>query len=470
MEKWIFLWLMLLGTQQAFGDFIVKYRSGRVEKTKVDPRELSALSITSEGNEIEYVEEDRYLQLHATPNDPFYSQQWAMVNYLSNSFERAKEEVSGGNTITVAVVDTGITNHSELNSIVVPGYDFISNSENSQDGGGRDSDPTDPGDYARFGSTCGSLSQSSWHGTHIAGIVAAQTNNGQGIAGAGTNIRIQPLRVLGQCGGQTSDIADAVRWAAGGSVSGAGTNSNVAKVINLSLGGRGPCSRYMQEAIDFANARGSVVVVSAGNDGSSVDSLQYTPANCKGVFRVGAINSSRVESNYTNYGSIVDISAPGDIVYSTVNGGFQSPSFQSYKTMSGTSMSAGFISATAAMMFSVNPGLFVDQIKGIMVRTSASVFCRNSNCTRGTVDAFEAVLDARRETPDASYRYDDKVLVGGVAGIGTNVQTTSGSGGACGTIEDVNKTSRNYPGAFFVLVGLFILHRRFTYKKSKRRS
>jgi len=465
MGKWIFLVLCLLNTQQAFGDFIVKYRSGKVMKTKIDPRVTSALAISSEGNELEYVEEDRYLQLHSFSNDPLYNQQWAMVNYLSDSFANAKDEVDGGEVINVAVVDTGRTNHSELNNIFIPGYDFISDGENSQDGDGRDSDPSDTGDYARFGSGCGSLSSSTWHGTHVAGIIAAESNNGRGVAGSGTNIKIQPLRVLGQCGGKTSDIADAIRWAAGGSVTGIPNNSTPSKVINLSLGGRGSCSRYMQEAIDYASSQGSVIIVSAGNDGASVDGMDYTPANCRGVLRVGAVNTYRGESNYSNYGEIIDISGPGDIIYSTVNGGFTTASTESYKSMSGTSMSAGFISATAAMIYSKNPALYAEQVKDIIVRTAASVFCRNANCTKGTVDAYEAVREASREIPDASFKYNDPVVVGGFSNVETVVQSTGGGGGACGTIEDVNKTSRNYPGAFFLLVGLFFAHRFISRKK-----
>ena len=465
MERWIFL-LVCLCTQQVFGNFIVKYRSGRMQKTKIDPRQLNAISISTEGNEIEYVEEDRVLHRHGYSNDPLYSQQWAMVNYLNDTFSRAKSEVSSGAQVTVAVVDTGMTNHSELNSIVVGGYDFISDTTNARDGGGRDSDATDPGDYGDYSVACSGNSSSSWHGTHIAGIIAARSNNGVGVAGAGTNIRILPLRVLGPCGGQTSDIADAVRWAAGGSVSGTPSNSYPAKVINLSLGGKGQCSRYMQEAVDYANSRGSVVVVSAGNDGSSIDSMDYTPANCRGVFRVGAVNTSVGESNYTNYGKIVDISAPGDIIYSTVNSGYNSPSGESYKSMSGTSMSAGFISAAAAMVFSENPNLYSDQVKDILARTSQSFLCQNANCSRGTVDAFEAVIEARSEIADASFRYDDPVVVGGFSSVSTTVQTTKGGGGACGTIEDRSRSQKNYFGSFLILCFAFILSTKLSMKRS----
>jgi serine protease len=299
----------------------------------------------------------------------------------------------------------------------------------------------------------------------VAGIIAAESNNGRGVAGSGTNIKIQPLRVLGQCGGKTSDIADAIRWAAGGNVTGIPNNSTPSKVINLSLGGRGSCSRYMQEAIDYASSQGSVIIVSAGNDGASVDGMDYTPANCRGVLRVGSVNTYRGESNYSNYGEIIDISGPGDIIYSTVNGGFTTASTESYKSMSGTSMSAGFISATAAMIYSKNPALYAEQVKDIIVRTAASVFCRNANCTKGTVDAYEAVREASREIPDASFKYNDPVVVGGFSNVETVVQSTGGGGGACGTIEDVNKTSRNYPGAFFLLVGLFFAHRFISRKK-----
>ncbi|EQC47754.1 S8 family peptidase [Bacteriovorax sp. Seq25_V] len=439
------LFILSLSISPVYAKFIVKYKDGTVAKTEIDPREMMAMT-SSDGNEIEYIEEDVILKRHATTsNDPLFSQQWALSNYLNYSFMRAKSYES--TVINVAVVDTGITAHSDLNSVVLQGADFISDTTNSRDGGGRDADPSDPGDYAD--GTCGESSSSSWHGTHIAGIIGAVSGNGYGIAGASSSVRIIPARVLGPCGGQTSDIADAIRWAVGGSVSGVAVNQNPARVVNLSLGGKSSCSQYMQEAIDYANSRGAVVVVSAGNESASVDSMEYTPANCRGVFRVGAITSSLYESSYSNYGEIVDISAPGDIIYSTVNGGFTYPSASgSFRTMSGTSMSAGFISAAIASVFSANSNLTGEQAKDIIVRNASYVNCRNYNCTQGAVDVYAAVQDAVSEVRDTSFTYDDPVVVNGYQSSSSYLTRSgsSGGGGLCGTIdmqdEDKGQTKR----------------------------
>lgn len=471
MRKITFL-VFTLFSFQSFGNFIIKYRSGHVEKSQIDPREMKTLAISSNGDEIEYVEKDVWLQKHDVyTNDPYYNQQWALINYMDYGFANAKTEVEDqeGIQVVVAVVDTGVTIHSELTGKTVPGYDFVSNSTNGRDGDGRDSDPSDPGDYGDSESGCNVNGfSSSWHGTHISGIIAAESNNGKGIAGsASSQVRIQPLRVLGPCGGQTSDIADAVRWAAGGKVTGLELNITPAKVINLSLGGRASCSQYMQEAIDFANSAGSIVVVSAGNESSSVDEMEFTPANCRGVFRVGALNTSMGLSDYSNYGKIIDIAAPGDIIYSLVNAGTYSPTYESYTTMSGTSMSAGFVSAAAAMIYSVNPGLYPDQVKDILVRTSESFSCSQGDCALGAISPYEAVRDAMREVADASFVYDDPVVIGGFgAQTATVKSTSSSSGGSCGTI--LYDDNSNFPGTFLVLIFGFVAANIYSLSKKKK--
>src|SRR5690606_31257016 len=155
-----------------------------------------------------------------------------------------------GNGVVVAVLDTGITRHGDLDANVLPGYDFISDAGKANDGDGRDNDPSDPGDWVTLNQCPGGnrAENSSWHGTHVAGTIAAVTNNAKGVAGTAFGARILPVRVLGTCGGYDSDIADAIVWAAGGSVSGVPTNANPAEVINLSLGGGGACGRTSQNA------------------------------------------------------------------------------------------------------------------------------------------------------------------------------------------------------------------------------
>jgi serine protease len=130
------------------------------------------------------------------------------------------------------------------------------------------------------------IQNSSWHGTHVAGTVAAATNNAVGVSGIDWASKLQPVRVLGKCGGYLSDIADAMRWAAGLSVPGTPLNANPARVINLSLGGSGACSATLQSAVDSVIAAGTVVVAAAGNNAG--DAGNFQPANCNGVIAVGA--------------------------------------------------------------------------------------------------------------------------------------------------------------------------------------
>ncbi len=452
--RFLVLALAALTAANISANFIIKYKDGSSEISTINP--TSKFSSFALSDDVEYVEEDTRLFANAGEyNDTYYNSQWYFQNYLSNSFYHAREQAvaDGARTINVAVIDTGITPHVDLSSSVVGGYDFISESANARDGNGRDSNPNDEGDYS-------DSSNSTWHGTHVAGIIAARSNNNYGIVGAAKNINIVPIRVLGATGGLTSDIADAVRWAAGGNIAGVPANSYPARVINMSLGAQGSCSRYMQESIDFAKSRGAVVVVATGN--SNADASYFTPSNCRGVLRVGAVTASRSRSSYSNYGSIVDIAAPGDGIISTVNSGSTTQVAGTIKSMNGTSMAAGFISATAAMIFQANPSLYPDQVRSIMTSTTASYYCDKSACSRGAVDPYEAVDLAFSTTADANFSYNDPVLVGGTAAL-NGVNTASSSGGACGTISDA---SNNGQGGMFVglaLIFAIVCAHRFKY-------
>ena len=178
----------------------------------------------------------------------------------------------------------------------------------ANDGNGRDSDPHDPGDWV-FTGDCPFYTPnkpSSWHGTHVAGTIGARSNNGVGVAGVNWVSPIVPVRVLGKCGGYSSDIADGIRWAAGLSVAGVPANPYPARVLNLSLGGQHPCYSFLQNAITNANAAGAVVVVSAGN--SNQNAAAFSPASCSARHVVGA-QYQRQQSPYSNYGATVEISA-----------------------------------------------------------------------------------------------------------------------------------------------------------------
>jgi serine protease len=301
----------------------------------------------------EYVEIDRLNKPMMTPNDPSYSQQWGYND--SDAGIRANEawDTATGAGVVVAVLDTGITSHPDLNANVIAGYDFIADTAVSNDGNGRDSDPSDPGDWVSA-NQCGgthAAQASSWHGTHVAGTIAAITNNGVGVAGTAFNAKIMPLRVLGTCGGYDSDIADAIIWASGGSVSGVPANANPAEVINLSLGGSGACGATTQSAINTAVANGTTLAIAAGNDNVNVSNA--SPANCNSVIAVASITNTGARSSFSNYGSLIDIAAPGSSIYSTLNSGSTTPGSATYASYSGTSMATPHVAGVIALAQSI---------------------------------------------------------------------------------------------------------------------
>jgi len=302
---------------------------------------------------VEYVEVDARMYPVLTPNDPSYSQQWGYSDADAGIRANQAWDVSTGSGIIVAVLDTGITNHPDLNANIVAGYDFISDTFVSRDGNGRDSDPSDPGDWSPVAGECytnSPVTNSSWHGTHVAGTVAAVTNNSTGVAGTAFGAKVMPVRVLGRCGGLTSDIADAITWASGGTVSGVTTltGSNVPRVINMSLGGGGACSATYQNAINGAVGRGVTVVVAAGN--SNANAANFQPASCANVINVASVTSSSSRSSFSNYGTSIDVSAPGSSILSTLNSGTTTPGSASYASYNGTSMATPHVAGTVALV------------------------------------------------------------------------------------------------------------------------
>ena len=315
--------------------------------------------------EVEFVEVDARRYARLVPNDTYYNQyQWHFKDPVGGINLPAAWDNATGAGVVVAVLDTGITTHSDLDANILPGYDFISDTFVSRDGDGRDANPRDEGDWNPVAGECytGSpVQDSSWHGTHVAGTVAEVTNNAKGMAGGAFNAKVVPARVLGRCGGYTSDISDAVIWASGGTVAGVPANANPAEVINLSLGGSGACSAVEQNAFNIAIANGSTVVVAAGNDAGNVSG--YSPGNCTGVITVAATRITGGIASYSNYGNRIDISAPGGgggvdgnpggYVWSTGNAGTTVPTSETYFGMGGTSMSAPHVAAVVALMQSV---------------------------------------------------------------------------------------------------------------------
>ncbi len=342
--------------------------------------------------EVEYAEPDYIMQPLLVPNDPEYSNQWHYYEAYGINLPQAWDISTGNPNIVVAVIDTGHRPHVDLASRIVGGYDFISNPLVANDGNGRDADPQDPGDWITYAESSSGyfagcpVRNSSWHGTHVAGTIGAVTNNSQGVAGVNWGAKLLSVRVLGKCGGATSDIADGMRWAAGLSVPGVPNNPNPAKVLNLSLGGNSQtCPATFQSAINAVNAAGGIVVVAAGN--SSSNAAEFTPANCNGVITVGATNRSGVRARYSNYGSVVDISAPGGDsaggVLSTANTGTQGPASDSYAYKQGTSMAAPHVAGVVSLMLAINPTLNFTQTETIL-KLTAKPFGPGHSCSGST--------------------------------------------------------------------------------------
>ncbi len=375
---------------------------------------------------VESAEPDVLRTSTAVPNDPRYSEQWYLQTPASSTqgidLPSAWDFSRGTSNVVVAVIDTGRLDHPELSGRLVDGYDFVSQTKNSKDGDGWDSDETDVGDWSEsddplYTCTVGDpFKPSSWHGTHVSGIVAANGNNSIGITGVAPNARIQHVRVLGTCGGRTSDEAVAIRWAAGLPVDGVPLNPTPAKVINLSLGSQTACAAVEQAAINAAVAAGVTVVVAAGNAGLDLDTNNFAPSKCDNVINVAALRYDGSRASYTNYGSSVDVAAPGGPggILSLSNGGTRTAdSSWTYGYKQGTSMSTPIVSGIAALVLSVNPNLTPAQVEAI-IESSARPFpigvstpCSSNpsdtfHCGSGIVDAGAALRLAAQQLPQNS--------------------------------------------------------------------
>lgn len=318
---------------------------------------------------------------------------------------------STGKEQQIAVLDTGFTDHQDLNSQYVKGYDMLSTTSLDRDGTpGRDSDTSDPGTWGQ--------KASSWHGTHVAGIAAAALN-GVGNAGVAPDAKIQPVRVLG-INGMTymSDVVDSITWAAGGYVSGIPDNSSPSTVINASLNWRASqCPAALQTAINFATSRNIPVVVSAGND--AVDASGVAPSNCANVIAVGATNASQTNlSYYSNTGNDVDILTRGDNVYSTINAGSTTPTSGSYGKMSGTSMAAPQIAGVAALLKQVKPDITVDEIRTVLQNTGTTL----GRYKVANAEAAVKAVKASTESGSTSISAEDRLAAQQFSDVASNNQ------------------------------------------------
>lgn len=389
--------------------------------------------------DVESAEPDFIMQMMQQPNDTYYGYQWhyhaAVTEPGSVNLPAAWDVTTGDANVVVAVIDTGILPHADLGGRVLPGYDFISTTFVSNDGDGRDSNATDAGDWA-YADQCyaGSpASISSWHGTHVAGTIGAATNNAYGLSGINWVSKILPVRVLGRCGGYTSDIVDGMRWAAGLPVSGVPANPTPAKVLNLSLGGGYSCSATsaFQIAINDVTAAGALVVAAAGN--SNMDAASFSPAGCSGVVTVAAGNRSGGKSYYSNWGSSVEITAPGgesplnpNGILSTLDSGTTSYiGDNSYYFYQGTSMAAPHVAGVASLVLSAHyqaSGSFMSpQDVASKLQSTARPFpagssCNTSLCGAGLLDAAAAV-QAVSSAPVVNAGADTSVNAGDVVGL-----------------------------------------------------
>jgi len=419
----------LQSVAQSFGaSFSVKRQivtGGWVYRSSVPmkPAHMRALAakLAQSDRAIEYAEPDYIRHAMYVPTDPmFATAQWDLQ---SSATQPGGLNVPGawdlslGKGIVVAVLDTGYRPHPDLVPNLVPaqngvagqyGYNFISDPVSARitvpigAQSARGYDALDKGDWVSTTDTiCPSQAgnDSSWHGTHVAGTIAAAANNA-GVIGVAPSAKVLPLRVLGKCGGSDSDIADAVAWAAGLSVSGVPANTNKANVINLSLGGTGFCTKTSAAAFQMAMANGTTIVIAAGNE--SIDAKISSPANCPGVITVASTSITGGRSGYSNYGGSVAVAAPGggftnasDVITSTLpTGKTVSTDDTTYGTMAGTSQATPHVAGVVALMLAVKPTLTPAQIKNILISTARPAPANCPGCGAGIVDATAAVKAA----------------------------------------------------------------------------
>lgn len=439
----------------------------------------------SSQKDVEYAVPDRRKARLVAPNDPLYTTagtpgvssggpvagQWYLrapnsVTVSAINAEGAWDVSTGSASMVVAVLDTGVRfDHPDLAGKLLDGYDFVGPDRNdngvtitpntflsAKDSNGLDPNASDEGDGITLAETndpaglfyhCTSQDdtgqyveeRSSWHGTQVSGLIGALTNNGTGMASVGRNVRVLPVRVLAKCGGWDSDITAGMLWAAGVTVPGAPANPTPAKVLNLSLGGSGNCSALYTDIVGQVNARGAVIVASAGNGAGHAVS---EPANCDGVIGVAGLRHAGSKVGYSDIGPEVSISAPaGNCVntgstdpclypiLTTSNSGAFNPVAgaggaiytDAFNATLGTSFSAPLVAGTAALMLSVRPDLSPAEVRRFL-RSSARAFpsllgvpacrapsstpqdecnCTVTTCGAGMLDAATAVTAAAND-------------------------------------------------------------------------
>jgi serine protease len=420
--------------------------------------EAAAVAAAIEADpEVEYAEPDAWAFPQFIPNDTYYAVEQYDLHAIGTDWginmPGAWDLSRGSASLVIADLNTGILAHPDLVGRTVAGYDMIADcaiANDAQPGpctwtvpgvtdpagdpdtNSRDADPSDPGDWVTSAEAAGGLTvppynyfkfygcsstNSTWHGTHVAGTIGANSNNATGIAGVNHFSMIQPVRVLGKCGGNVSDILDAITWASGGSVPGVPDNkppnfAGPAKVINISFAGINPCGAY-QPVIDAALGRGTVIVVSAGNSNTTADGTR--PANCNGVITVAAIARSGERAYYSNYddnvapGPFVAIAAPGgqqgfvndpNGILSTLNTGTTAPGTTPadyvYRYYQGTSMSAPLVTGVVSLMLSTNNAQTPGQILAKLQSTAHAFGTGSTRDCVSNVALADGTVNGRR--------------------------------------------------------------------------
>lgn len=357
-----------------------------LERTELVAKRLNEMPF------LKYAEKNLILDKAAFPSDDYYTLQW---HYNVIDLPSAWDITTGDPDVVGAIIDTGILfDHPDLASRVIGGADLISDADIANDGDGRDDDGDDDGD-----NSCGAGCHSH-HGSHVAGTMGAATNNGEMVAGITWEGGLLAVRVLGDGGGSLADIADGIVWAVGESVEGVSNNPTPADVLNLSLGGGGE-SQAMNEAITIAVDAGAIVLVAAGND--NVDASEFTPANAPDAITVAALGynagSTPTRASYSNYGSTVEIAAPGGEQAEDSDGdgygdGVLSTVGDFINFYQGTSMATPHVAGLAMLMKSQNRDLTQSQALQILQDTADTDIDCSQGCGTGQINALAAVIAA----------------------------------------------------------------------------
>lgn len=322
---------------------------------------------------VRYAEPDYIVHALDLPNDQYFGNQYGMSKVQAPG---AWSVTHGSASVTVTILDCGIYEaRPDLAGKVIARRDFTGSTHGTDD-------------------RCD-------HGTHVAGIASATTNNSTGVAGLGYETKLLNGKVLSYGGsGYDSQIADGIRWAA----------DNGANVINMSLGGAGACAQTFQDAIDYAWGKNVVIVAAAGNGGGNA-SIQ--PANCAHVVAVASTDGNDARSGFSNYGGWVQIAAPGAAIYSTANPNLPENNGNAYAYLSGTSMATPHVAGLVALLWSTTWGTSAQAVIQRMENTADHIAGTGTNWQYGRINALTAV--APDATPQTATRLTPTTVVMGSA-------------------------------------------------------